>query len=327
MWQKALMAQTTFDPTYIGVGARALGMGKACVAAADEGDTIFTNPAGLGEIDYFKATSLSGKLLEEVNYTMLGGVYPLGQRSAFGLGYVGASLGGIILTNSSGVPLRESTYTSGAIIATYGKKITDELSLGFTLKYFMTDATNNDDSDGAGSNLDLGLLYDSGDWFSWGVVGQNLLSASKINYKNAISDKLPVLIKLGTKFGLTGQAISALIDSAIETTAYVDLDINLQGNLPMAGHLGLECAPEEFITLRAGLDQLPKPSGNESFPTGGISLNLAGLGFHYAYHPYGEGSESATHYFSITFDEHRWPLEEAPPDFPRACQPNSAVIE
>ena len=48
-------AQTTFDPLSIAVGARALGMGKAYVAVAEDGDTIFTNPAGLGEIDTFKA--------------------------------------------------------------------------------------------------------------------------------------------------------------------------------------------------------------------------------------------------------------------------------
>ena len=83
-------AQTTFDPLSIGVGARALGMGKAYVAVAEDSDTIFTNPAGLGEIDNFQFTSMSGKIMEEVNYTLFGGVYPIGNKQAIGIGYVAA---------------------------------------------------------------------------------------------------------------------------------------------------------------------------------------------------------------------------------------------
>ena len=39
------------DPMYIGVGARPLGMGKAYVAVAQDGETLFLNPAGLGRLN------------------------------------------------------------------------------------------------------------------------------------------------------------------------------------------------------------------------------------------------------------------------------------
>ena len=78
-------AQTTFDPLSIGVGARAMGMGKAYVAVAEDCDTIFTNPAGLGEIDAFQLSSMSGKIFDEVQYLQFGGVYPLGRKNAFGV--------------------------------------------------------------------------------------------------------------------------------------------------------------------------------------------------------------------------------------------------
>ena len=49
-------AHALVDPLYIGVGARPLGMGKAYVGYAEDGDALFTNPAGLGKIDNIKVT-------------------------------------------------------------------------------------------------------------------------------------------------------------------------------------------------------------------------------------------------------------------------------
>ena len=60
------------DPMYIGVGARPLGMGKAYVAVAEDGDTVFVNPAGLGKVLTPKLTSMYTSLLGDVNYVVLG---------------------------------------------------------------------------------------------------------------------------------------------------------------------------------------------------------------------------------------------------------------
>ncbi|KPJ68825.1 hypothetical protein AMJ44_05415 [candidate division WOR-1 bacterium DG_54_3] len=306
-------AQTTFDPMSIGVGARALGMGKAYVAVGEEGDTIFTNPAGLGEIDSFQFTSMSGKVLDDVTYTVLGGVYPFGERSAFGIGYAAASVSGIEIYNDLGEYQKKSTFGNSVLLACYGRKITEKLSLGINLKYFVQDGGEIDAGDGSGMNLDIGLLQKGLGWLSWGVVGQNILSSGKMRYNSGEEAELPMIIKAGTRLHILGEEFEAAMVSPVKLVAVADADISLRAAEPTTTHTGLELSLSPNLTLRAGMDQDPKPKGFQNNLTAGVSLRFAGLGFHYAYHPYGEILANATHYFSISFDERGWPFE-GPPD-------------
>ncbi len=300
-------AQTAFDPLAISVGARALGMGKAYVAVAEEGDTIFTNPAGLGEIDSFQFSSMSANILEDVNYTVLGGVYPLGARSAVGLGYAAASVSGIELRDGSGTYLKRSNFTNSVLLASYGRKLSEKLSLGINLKYFSQNGSEIEDGDGTGMNLDIGVLQKGLGWFSLGAVGKNILRSGKIRYKNGEEEELPLIVKIGTRMHVLGEEFEAAFVSPLKLIAVADADLRLQGSKPTTTHTGLELSLSPNLSLRAGLDQ--------DELTGGVSLRFAGLGFHYAYHPYGETSQNTTHYFSISFDERGWPYEGPPEIF------------
>jgi hypothetical protein len=308
-------AQTTFDPLSIGVGARALGMGKACVAVAEEGDTIFTNPAGLGEIDSFKFMSMSGSVLEDVNYTILGGVYPLGERSAMGIGYAAAAVSGIELRDSYGTLQTTSNFGNSVFLASYGRKLTEKLSLGINFKYYSQGGSENSSGNGTGMNLDVGFLQKGLGWISLGVVGQNALSSGRIQYKNGEKEDLPRTLKIGTRLYVMGAGFEAARLSPIELFANVDAEISLQGSIPTTLHTGLELSPAPGLTLRAGVDQDPKAGRIESNSTYGVSLKFAGIGFHYAYHSYTEFSRNATSYFSLSFDERGWPFEGLPDIF------------
>ncbi len=91
---KAVADGVVTDPSYIGVGARALGMGKAYVAVAEDADAIFMNPAGLAKIGPMKLTSMYANLIGDVRYVVAGGVHPLG-IGAIGLGFIGTNAGDI----------------------------------------------------------------------------------------------------------------------------------------------------------------------------------------------------------------------------------------
>jgi hypothetical protein len=309
------IAQTTFDPLAIAVGARALGMGKAYVAAAEDGEAVFTNPAGLGEIDSFKFTSMSGRVLEDVNYTALGGVYPMGAKSALGFGYAAANVPGIDIRDSSGTFLSRANYSNSVFAASYGRKLTQKLSLGMNLKYFCQDGTETNEGDGTGINLDIGFLQKELGPLSLGVVCQNILSAGKIRYKNGEEETLPAIVKVGARLYLLGEGFGSAIFSPLELFLAADADLSLQESKLTTLHLGGELSPIPYLTLRAGMDQDPAPTGIQSNFTAGLSIRYAGIGFHYAYHPYTEFAENAAHYFSISFDERGWPPEELPDVF------------
>ncbi|NQT30276.1 MAG: PorV/PorQ family protein [Candidatus Saganbacteria bacterium] len=308
-------AQTTFDPLIISVGARAMGMGRAYVAVAEEGDTIFTNPAGLGEIDAFNFTSMAGVLLENVNYTVLGGVYPLGEKTAVGIGYAGAHIGGIEMRDISGNFEKNTSFVNNVYFASLGRKLSDKFSLGLNLKYFSQNAPDDNNGSGTGVNLDIGVLQKGWEWISFGVVAQNILVSSKIHYTSGQTEDLPFILKVGTRMYLLGEEFESARISAIKLVTSADAHINLRETQPTTAHLGLELSPNNFLTFRAGLDQDPKPGGVQNNLTYGLSLTLAGLGFHYAYHPYTEALNSSTNYFSISFNEGGWPPEGLPDIF------------
>jgi hypothetical protein len=311
-------AQTSFDPLTIGIGARALGMGGAYVAVAEDGDAIFNNPAGLGEIDTLKLTSTAGNVLEDVKYTIIGGVYPLGNKSALGVGYAGAFVSGIDIRDHYGRLSSRANYGDNAILLSYGRKLSERTSLGANLKYYFADGTEIDSGDGKGWNADIGILQRGLDWLDLGLVAQNLLSSSKINYVNAGAEDLPMKIKAGAKIYLLGSGFKTAFVAPVELNLALDAHFDLQKAKALTTRCGFEFTPHPFFVLRAGYDQ------NDL--TAGLSLKLAGIGFHYAYHPYGEFSENAAHYFSITLEERGWP-PEGPSDAYLACKDSSPMIK
>lgn len=118
------LASSIVDLTEIGVGARPLGMGKAFNSIADDGSALFTNPAGLTAVKKFDVISMSGNLIGEVPYIVLGGAYKT-TYGTIGLGYIGASTGGIKETvlDSGGIPQitgAEASYGNTTLVLSYG---------------------------------------------------------------------------------------------------------------------------------------------------------------------------------------------------------------
>jgi hypothetical protein len=298
--------QTAFDPLNLAVGTRALGMGGACAAVADDGNTLFNNPAALGEIDKVKLTSLSATLQGDVNCTVLGGILPFGDRFAVGAGYAGAFVTGIELRDSYGAPLGRGDYGSSVLVLAAGQKLSDRSSLGLKLKYYFSDGTGAASGNGRGWNLSLGILQSGWNWLKLGLVGENILGNNRISYSNGSGEPLPLTVKSGLKVYLMGGGFDSAFVSPLEVNLVADADYYPQGSSPLVLHEGIEVAPVRFLALRAGLD-----GGN---PTAGLSFRCAGLGFHYAYHTYGDFSGSAVNYFSLSYDEGGFPTEPEVPD-------------
>lgn len=233
-----------------------------------------------------------------------------------GIGYAGAFVSGIELRDNYGIPSRKANYGNSAAFLAFGKKLSEKISLGASLKYYFIDGTEINAGDGKGWNADFGIFSQGLEWLSLGLVGQNLLSSAKIDYQNGRSENLPMEVKAGAKMYLLGSGFNAAVVSPIELSLSVDTHFDFQEARSMTMHYGMEFSPSSFLTLRAGSDQ-----GN---PTAGLSLRFAGLGFHYAYHPYGEFISGS--YFSITFDERGWP-PEGPSDVFLSCKESPPVLK
>ena len=232
-------AWAALDLSEIGVGARPLGLGKAYVGVADDASAVFTNPAGLSLNDNLNIVSMSGAMLGDVNYFLLGAadITPIGR---FGFGYINASVGSIPLTGLAGsgpsleaVQYGSSDYGSSQFIFSYGSRLSrflkngagDNVDIGASLKLFTQGFTGGaapptggdnplNNATGSGMDADLGLMWQASSWANLGLVFQNFLPESFggkfVWQKNNVIDDIPLVTKLGGQFHVLGPAPAAL---------------------------------------------------------------------------------------------------------------------
>jgi len=319
-------AQAALDISEIGVGARPLGMGKAYVGLADDASAIFMNPAGLAQNDQLNIVSMSGQMLNDVNYVMLGAAQntPIGK---FGVGYINAGVGSIPLTSLTGsgsslevVQYDSTSYSSSQIVLSYGSKLSrflkngagQNISLGLNLKFlqqgFSGGGTAMQGASGSGMDADLGAMWEPNNWLSLGLNLQNFLPASLGGQftwtKNSVVEGIPLVVRLGSKFSVLGTTgLKKNVDQRLDLM--VDYEKSNSLNRPGVFHLGVEYAPLEMISLRAGIDQKPKATeagiGVDNNLTAGVGFLFAGFAFDYAYHQFGDLSENSSHFFSIGY--------------------------
>ena len=161
------------DPMSIGVGARSLGMGRAYVGVAEDGDALFMNPAGLAQSVNPKLSSMYSSLLNDVNYTIIGGVYPYGEKSAIGAGVINSYTGNIPLTNADGSSAGIGQWSNTVLFLSAGthlntfpafKNVEKDVLIGGSFKYFSVGGSGGNNvasiSDSAGNaySADIGLL-------------------------------------------------------------------------------------------------------------------------------------------------------------------------
>ncbi len=279
------------DPMRLGVGARALGMGRAGVAVGEDGETVFLNPAGLGGISSPKITSMYTNFMSDVNYVVLGGAYPFGKSSAVGAGLLTTNVSGIALYDGAGTSLGSGSWGNSVMFASYGTKLNDKLKLGGNVKYYSQGGTGTasiDAAAGSGIGLDVGAIYSVSDALSVAAVLRN--GMGNIESGNNISNKLPMVIKAGVAYKVP-------MAGGRRLTLAADYDI---GNAS-ALHAGAEWFVTPVLALRAGLDQDPSPDGAVTNVTAGLGLRVKGIAFDFAYHPYGDLAEDTTYYFSIGY--------------------------
>jgi hypothetical protein len=308
---------TATDPSYIGVGARPLGMGKAYAALADDASSIFVNPAALGRVDQMLFSSMYSNLMEEVNYTMGSITYPVGPGT-LAVGYLGVLIPGIDLytVTDLGTPETAGTadYNNSVIYLSYGARLsalTPDVMVGASLKSFSEGFKGSDlteDGAGSGMNLDLGALYQPYSWFAGGVTIQNALEGSKMQFKGGINENLPSTVKVGINVTPLGKF--GYIKSPYKLNIAADLDLNSGPRREKTLHLGCEFWPVNMLAIRAGLDQDPIAGGVQTNLTAGVGLRLGDIQFDYAYHTFYNIPENTTHFFSISFVG---PFEQAKP--------------
>ncbi len=206
-----------FDLLTKGVGLRPFGMGGTYVAVADDVNAVYWNPAGLGMLDRKEFTVMSS---EGTPYMYLAYVNPLKNIGTFGIsGYYYQHLGN--------VPENYKEIWDTSIMLSYGKKITDNTSLGLNAKFLKKDLFEENPYDLSISTYpryswgaDIGIIHKVTDEIHLAGVIQNISAANFISTTTITESKRPWLaLPLIYKLGVAGKWFDGVLT--------LGLDLNL----------------------------------------------------------------------------------------------------
>jgi len=240
----------------LGVGARAIAMGKTFSAIADDGTALFWNPAGLIQTENKEISVMHALIFEDRAENYFAFVYP-NSKYTLGLGWMHFGVGDIQERDNSGELIghfsdSENLFMLSTGISAFSTSSFD-VGLGTTIKYFYHSLH---DYHAKGWAADFGALVslNQNDFIQrlgFALVLQNLGGKLKWNTPSDHEDDIPSSIRFG---------------SAVKLRTYpveIALDLEKQNNRSMRIHLGSEYVLWEILYLRAGLnhDQLTAGAG------------------------------------------------------------------
>jgi long-subunit fatty acid transport protein len=252
----------------MGVGARALGMGSAFTALADDSTAAFWNPAGLARLKSAEASFMHADLTMDREYNFFNYAHPLKGKDGKDNGVVALShirfgvdglpetklatsrTDGLALTGNEPATSANGSYTPGqpvyifgyfddsekSTFGSYARKLGDRWYGGINLKYLSQDLyTNSADSFG----FDLGFLYEANEKTTLGLSIRDIGESLDWDTASGHSDRVPTTLTLGVAY----QAKKDLMLAA---------DINKVEDLDAKLFAGAEWWLQEYAALRLG---------------------------------------------------------------------------
>ncbi len=263
--------------------ARAVALGGAYTALANDSNALLYNPAGLGRINRNEATFMHDAYVQGVSQEYLA----LGLTQGFGGSLNYLSFGNVTRTtiNNPDGTLGTFGLSDLALSGGYGRRfLDDELSLGAGLTFLRESV---DDASASGAALDAGALY-SPKRVPGLALGLSLLNVGPDVKFASAKTPLPTTGRLGAAYRFEGLG-------ARHTAA---LDVSQQRADAFRFGLGFESIVMRMMALRLGFT-----TRNDAGIglTGGVGWAWDALAIDYAFSPYGD--LGMAHRISLTY---RW---------------------
>lgn len=296
-----------------GVGARALGMGGAHVALADDVDAGYWNPAGLTgvsskQLSYMHAERFSGV----VSFDYAGYAMPISDESVIGLSFFRSGVNDIKNTLDAWDPERNqprpnpgdhiTSFSAAdyAFFVGYGRRLGEDLRAGVTAKIIRR--TIGDFAEAWGYSVDVGAQLGRGPW----QFGVNLQDLSTMLQSWSVNDEeLTDLVEVfgdampegGTELVLPVARLGAA--RSVDFTSsklIVSLDADLAfdgqqansfgaGDVSVHPRLGAEYSYMDLVAVRAGFSRIQHvdSEGLDLTPTAGAGLTFGGVAVDYSF--------------------------------------------
>jgi hypothetical protein len=226
-----------------GVGARALGMGGAFTAVADNADAPYWNPAGLGRVTSSEITTMQTRLSTDTDHYYVSYVQPA-FGGTLGISWVQVALGNISQTSAEVDYHNEVqtlgifSYFSNAYLLSYGKDLSDKVSVGLTAKYLTSDIGQLSGGQASGYSLTPGVLLKA-PRFTLGLKVDELFNEQR--WGTGTVERVPPKVRLGLAYQAPNPGLLSL-----------DISQTVRSGYSPQISLGYEAAVFRGIAFRAG---------------------------------------------------------------------------
>jgi hypothetical protein len=273
--------ETGFVFLKIGVGARAMGMGSAFVALADDPTSVYWNPAGLASIEKTQVTVMHNEWILDFRQEFVAVGTQLGPGTV-GFGFAGFYSDELERRSDTGVLLGHYGANDIAISGAYGLQLTEGLDAGLGVRYIRGMI---DQEDATSLAADLGARYRVGEsGLMLGAAISNIGGDAKFD-----SEEFPIPLTWRA-----GAAWSKNVES-LRGRGTLSAEYRQAREDDGKFHAGAEYAYRERLALRLG-GKFGYDDEDLSF---GLGLMKDWFRFDYALVPFSSDLGS-THLFSLT---------------------------
>ncbi|RMH70791.1 MAG: tetratricopeptide repeat protein [Gemmatimonadetes bacterium] len=260
------------------VGARAIGLGEAFVALADDANGIQWNPASSATLNRYELTTTYTDLYGlGLPHIYLSGVLPLGQRLALGLDW-----------SHLGYEDKALFFGEDILSVNFAYRKWEWWSLGLNVRWLQRTIDSQERLSGTGWGFDAGLLIRPSPAFQMGLTVKNI-GGTRLTYNT----------------GATEVTLSQNLKGGIAVFPHVDWIVSAE--VDDRYHVGVEYRLHPLLSVRGGIQKQIDVDQDWIFSLG-IGLRQAPLTFDYAYRR--DPNLNDTHLFSVTtfFDRYQSPL-------------------
>jgi hypothetical protein len=297
----------------LGAGGRALGMGGAAAALAQDATAGYWNPAGLSHLLYPQITLMHDEQFGSlVNYDYGAVAVPVGLSTSLALSVLRLGVDDIPDTRNAGVdingnvtydpnqfsridPSRVTYFTAAdwAVYLSYAKKESEEFSYGANVKFIRRELG---DHSATGMGFDIAAWYMPLDEVMLGVNLQDV-TTTFLAWDTGTNELISPTLKLGSAYlldALGGRFVPAIdVDVRFENRRYASMAHI--GPVSLDVHSGLEYQIKDFAALRVGYSDVKQL-------TLGAGLHLPKLNIDYSFAKFdGINQLGNTHRISLLF--------------------------
>ena len=286
-------AQSTMNFLLVSTSSRAAGMGDAFTTLGNGAESMFYNPAGLTETkNEFDINLNYTQWIADINYLSGAAAWNIGDYGVIGINLITIDYGNIKGTSllldefSAGYVDNGDINNVGAYCVglSYAKPISNEFSIGGTIKLAGQNLGQNFISTGLKDNnaaklaFDAGVLYKTGyKDFTFGMSIRNFATNIK---REEIEEQLPLVFALGSSINVID-----LVDAELanDNTLLFSVDFLHHNNYSERFNLGFEYTYSKMLSLRGGYQtnrDLASWSGGVGFLTTILSYDVE---FNYSY--------------------------------------------